>query len=72
MMEDQNERSDMPDLMGSTAHTGGYLDDLVCTDLICLNWPIRYASVWEALGLANNVAKIRFCLFRSASVSAMM
>ena len=33
MMEDQSERSDMPDLMGSTPHTSRYLSDLVCTDL---------------------------------------
>ena len=34
MMEDQNERSDMPDLICSTPHTGRYLSDLVCTDKI--------------------------------------
>ena len=32
MMEDQYKRSDVPDLICTTPHTGRYLSDLVCTD----------------------------------------
>ena len=34
MMEDQNERSDVPDLICSSPHTGRYLSDLFCADQI--------------------------------------
>ena len=34
MMDDQNERSNVPDLICTTPHTGRYLSDFVCTDQI--------------------------------------
>ena len=62
MMEHQNERSDVPDLICSTPHTGRYLSDLVCTDQACWNWTIRYANVLA--GLRSGCRYCNYCHYK--------